>query len=96
VMLGGLASRSGAEWFETACCRGTLAGLAARAGSGSSSEEAAVEADAVMALLHKAAATGYRDLDAYRTDEALSPLRGREDFQSLMMDLAFPAKPFAR
>jgi hypothetical protein len=38
---------------------------------------------------------GYRDADAYRTEDALDPLRGREDFKLLMMDLAFPVEPFA-
>jgi hypothetical protein len=39
---------------------------------------------------------GYRSLDAYRTDDALDPLRGRDDFRLLMLDLAFPAETFAR
>jgi eukaryotic-like serine/threonine-protein kinase len=50
----------------------------------------------VMALLHRAVAMGYRSLDAFRTDDALDPLRDREDFRLLMMDLAMPADPFAR
>ena len=72
-----------------------LAGLAGRAGSGVSAAEAASEADAAMALLHKAVAMGYRSRDAFRTEDALDPLRGRDDFRLLMMDLAFPADPFA-
>jgi hypothetical protein len=39
---------------------------------------------------------GYRSLDAYRTADALEPLRDRDDFQLLMLDLALPADPFAR
>ena len=39
---------------------------------------------------------GYRNPDAYRTEDALDPLRGRDDFRLLMMDLAFPAEAFAR
>jgi hypothetical protein len=31
---------------------------------------------------------------AYRHEPALGPLRGRDDFQVLMMDLAMPANPF--
>jgi hypothetical protein len=38
---------------------------------------------------------GYRNLDAYRTEDALDPLRDREDFKLLMMDVAMPAEPFA-
>jgi hypothetical protein len=47
-------------------------------------------------LLRRAAATGYRSPDAYRTEDALDPLRGRDDFRLLMMDLVFPAEAFAR
>jgi hypothetical protein len=31
----------------------------------------------------------------YRYEPSLSPLRGRDDFQLLLMDLAMPADPFA-
>ena len=48
-----------------------------------------------MALLHKAVAMGYRSPDAFRTEDALDPLRDRADFRLLMMDLAMPAEPFA-
>ena len=30
-----------------------------------------------------------------RTEDALDPLRGRDDLKLLMMDLAMPADPFA-
>jgi hypothetical protein len=39
---------------------------------------------------------GYRNRDAFRTEAALGPLRGREDFRLMMMDLAMPVAPFAR
>jgi hypothetical protein len=39
---------------------------------------------------------GYRSLDAFRTDDALDPHRDRDDFQLLILDLAFPAEAFAR
>jgi hypothetical protein len=54
------------------------------------------EADAAMALSYKAVGVGYRNPDAYRTEDALDPLRDRPDFRLLMMDLAFPAEAFAR
>ena len=90
----GLPSR-GEEWFATACARAALAGLARRAGSGVSADEAASEADAAMALLGGGVAMGHRSHDAYRTEDALDPLRERDDFRLLMMDLAMPADPFA-
>jgi hypothetical protein len=78
------------------CARAALAGLAGRAVSGVSAAEAVTEADAAMALLRKAVEMGYHNPDAYRTEDALDPLRGRDDFRLLMMDLAFPAEAFAR
>ncbi len=49
-----------------------------------------------MALLRKAVAMGFVNADAFRTEAALDPLRGRDDFRMLMMDVAMPAEPFAR
>ena len=91
----GLPSRRGEEWFATACAHAALAGLARRAGSGVSADEAARAADAAMALLRGAVAMGHRIPDAYRTEDALDPLRGRDDFKVMMMDLAMPADSFA-
>jgi serine/threonine-protein kinase len=92
----GLSSRSVEQWFLSACSHSALSGLGGRTGSGVSSSEASSQAQAAMTLLHKAVSMGYRNPDAYRSEDALDPLRGREDFRLLMMDLAFPAKPFAR
>jgi hypothetical protein len=36
-----------------------------------------------------------RSVDAYRKDGGLDPLRRRDDFKILMMDVAMPAEPFA-
>src|SRR5262249_9497695 len=89
-----LPSRTGQEWFETACAHTALAGLASRDGSGVSAAEAAGEADVAMALLHQAVALGHRRLGRFSTEDALDPLRGRDDFRLLLMDLAMPADPF--
>ena len=35
----------------------------------------------------------YRTTDAYRSEDALDPLRNPPDFKILMIDLAFPADP---
>jgi hypothetical protein len=48
-----------------------------------------------MTLLQEAVALGYRLTDAIRTEPALDSLRDRPDFRLLMMDLEFPAEPFA-
>ena len=49
-----------------------------------------------MALLKKAVGMGFLDVDTFRTESALDPLRLRPDFQLLMLDLAFPADPLAK
>jgi hypothetical protein len=48
-----------------------------------------------MEWLRRAAAMGYRTLHSYRTEDSLDPLRSRDDFKLLMMDVAMPAAPFA-
>jgi hypothetical protein len=48
-----------------------------------------------MVLLQRAAAMGFRSPDAYRTEDALAPIRDRADFRLLLMDLTLPAEVFA-
>ncbi len=45
--------------------------------------------------LGRAFDAGYRDWKWSRTDPDLSALRTRDDFQTLINDMAFPADPFA-
>jgi hypothetical protein len=45
--------------------------------------------------LRQAAVMGYRSLAVYRYEPALARLRGRDDFELLMMDLAMPTEAFA-
>ena len=92
----GSKSLTGEHTFFLACCHAGLAGLAGRPGSGVSAAEGADQAEKAMAVLRQAVAMGYRNPDAYRTESALDPLRNRPDFRVLMMDLVFPAEPFAR
>jgi eukaryotic-like serine/threonine-protein kinase len=91
----GLSSRSAAEWFETACCYSVLWSLIAREGVGTSSPGRENEPAKVKKMLRQAAAMGYRDTRVFRTETALDPLRARQDFQELMMDLVMPTDPFA-
>jgi eukaryotic-like serine/threonine-protein kinase len=91
----GLPSRSGEEWFETSCCHAALADLAGRDGSGVSAADAASEAGKALALLAKAVTMDYTNPHPYRTESSLDSLRERPDFRELMIDLVFPADPFA-
>ena len=49
-----------------------------------------------MTSLSRSVALGYRSPDIFRSQDALDPLRGGDDFRLLMMDVAMPADPFAR
>ncbi len=86
---------SGERAIILACCHGSLAGLTGLADAGVTAAEAKSHADQAMAILRQEVAAGYRDADLLRVEPGLAPLRSREDFRSMMMDLAFPAEPFA-
>ncbi len=53
-------------------------------------------ADQAMQALSHAVELGFKDHAKLRTERDFDPLRPQRDFQMLMMDLAFPADPFAR
>jgi hypothetical protein len=95
-LLEALPARDGPQWFSLACARATLAAAAGRAGPGPSATEAPGLADRAIDDLRRIAAMGYRNPAQYRYEPALAPLRGRDDFRLLLLDLAFPADPFAR
>jgi hypothetical protein len=48
---------------------------------------ASEQADAAIALLTKAVAAGYMDVDRLKKDKDLDPLRMREDFKKLLVEL---------
>jgi len=51
--------------------------------------------DRAMIKLRSSVAGGFKTLEIDRSDPDLDPLGQREDFQVLLMDLAFPTEPFA-
>ncbi len=63
-----------------------LEGAAARDGYAASAIDA----------LRQAVAAGYRDFAHMRVDRNLDPLRSRDEFRLMMMDLTFPADPLAK
>ena len=96
ALLEGLPSRVGGQWFGLACARATLAAAAASRGTNPSAGTALGPADRAMNDLRRATQAGHRNRAAYRYEPALAPLRARDDFRLLMMDLDFPSDPFAR
>jgi tetratricopeptide (TPR) repeat protein/tRNA A-37 threonylcarbamoyl transferase component Bud32 len=72
-----------------------LGDVAGRKGSGMTAAQGSEELDRAINCLRAAVASGYRDTHALRTDKEWDPLRTRGDFKQLLMDLDFPARPFA-
>ncbi len=96
AVLAGLKSPWGQVYVMAACCHAELSGLGGLPGSGVSAAEGQVEAETAMELLRKAVAMGMRNRAWLRTIPGLDPIRGRGDFRLIMMDIEFPAQPFAR
>jgi len=95
-LLEGLPARDGPQWFSLACARATLSSAAGRDRPCPSVGHAPGLAGRAMDDLRRTAAMGYRNPAQYRYEPALAPLRGRDDFRLLLLDLALPADPFAR
>jgi eukaryotic-like serine/threonine-protein kinase len=81
--------------FIHACCHSSLSWAAGRPGSGVPVGEADAEAAKALELLRHAVELGYSDRASYSTETLLDSLRGRGDFQLLMLDLVFPKGAFA-
>ena len=62
-------------------------GLAGQEGTGVSAAEGKANADQAMALLRKAVDAATATSHDYRTEDALDPLREREDFKKLLAEL---------
>jgi serine/threonine-protein kinase len=82
--------------YYLAGCHASLGAAAGLTGSGLPAEDGPVELGRGLDALRRAIAAGYRDANWMRRDPDLDPLRSRPDFQVLLLDLAFPADPFAR
>jgi tetratricopeptide (TPR) repeat protein len=83
------------QLYDLACIRAQFGAFAASPGSGISDTEARSELDRAFDALRGACAAGFRNPAGIRTNSNFEPLRSRPDFQLLMLDLAFPAEPFA-
>ncbi len=79
--------------FLEGCSYALLSSLVVRQGSGVSALEGWPQN--AIRVLRNASDRGYRDREHYRNERALDSLRDRDDFKTLMQDLAMPANPFA-
>jgi hypothetical protein len=85
-------------FYLQACLLAQCAGLAAESPGAFPDEDRAWLAgssDRAMAALRRAIDAGFGYAAFLRTEEDLAPLRSRPDFQALLLDVAFPANPFA-
>jgi eukaryotic-like serine/threonine-protein kinase len=98
ALLNALPKPTAMDFYNRACLHSRLSGIPLTAGSELTAADLQGQADTAVSLLRRAAAAsiGYRDPGKLRNDADLEPLRPRADFQRLLMDLAFPADPFAR
>ena len=80
--------------FLEACCHAMLAGAAGRVGS-RVPRRGPIEARRAIDILRQAVAIGFRNTRRYRTRAGAGPLRDRDEFRLLIMDLAMPDRPLA-
>jgi len=64
-------------------------------GSAQESGKSREYSDRAMEALRQAVRAGWKATEQTRKDPDLAPLRAREDFRVLLMDMEFPAEPFA-
>jgi eukaryotic-like serine/threonine-protein kinase len=87
------------DFYDLACVQSLISGIAAKAGSGLTSDEGRAAAEQAITTLHRAFDAGWNNPAWMRNDHDLDPIRSRPDFQLLMMkmmDRAFPAEPFSK
>jgi tetratricopeptide (TPR) repeat protein len=91
----GLPALGGFGPYNGACAHAALAGLAGQDSAGVSAAEGKAETDQAMALLQKAVVGSFPGLRELRYNDALDPLREREDFKKLLaeQEKRWSAKP---
>ena len=81
--------------YHLACCLALRIPPATASRNFHEVEERRRYGDQAMISLRRSVAGGFKTFEIYRSTPDLEPLRDREDFQVLLMDLAFPTDPFA-
>ena len=83
-------------WFDLASCLGSLSGLAGMPDLKMTAADRERLAGRALNALHQASSMGFHNLQAIQTEPGLAPLRSRDDFRLLLMDMAMPADSFAK
>jgi len=98
-ILNGRSALTQKDLYDLACIDSRCSLLVATSGASPATAAQAQSralADRAMDELRQAVSAGYLDRTHLNEDRDIERLRGRADFQLLMMDLALPADPFAR
>jgi tetratricopeptide (TPR) repeat protein len=81
--------------YNLACCFALASSVADPAAGPATSDRQRLDVERAVATIGRAIAKGFADTNILRTDPDLDSLRSWPDFRALMMDLVFPADPFA-
>ncbi|HKI16579.1 MAG TPA: tetratricopeptide repeat protein, partial [Isosphaeraceae bacterium] len=88
------------EWatyhYHMACCLALRIPPATASPTAREVEDGRRFGDQAMIALARSVAGPFKTFETFRSDPNLGPLRDRKDFKAMLMDLAFPADPFAR
>jgi hypothetical protein len=80
--------------YNIACCHALSADSTGRIRGENGGRKQAVFIGAALDALRRAVKAGYRDANHAGKDSDLDVLRSREDFQTILMDMAMPVDPF--
>ena len=83
-------------YYHLACCLALRIPPVTASRTSHEAEEIRRYGDQAMISLRRSVAGGFKTFEIYRSTPDLEPLHEREDFQTLLLDLAFPTEPFAR
>ncbi len=81
--------------YHMACCLALRIPRVSASRTSAEVEDARRYGDQAMLALRRSVAGGFKTREIFRTSPELEPLHDREDFQTLLMDLALPVDPFA-
>jgi eukaryotic-like serine/threonine-protein kinase len=82
-------------YYHLACCLALRIPPVTASRTSHEVDESQRYGDQAMISLRRSVAGGFKTFEIYRSTPDLEPLHEREDFQALLMDLAFPTDPFA-
>jgi serine/threonine-protein kinase len=81
--------------YNLACCCAMASTISDPSEGSAASHRQRLDLDRAISTIRRVIAMGFADANLLRTDPDLDPLRLQADFPALLMDVGFPADPFA-